>query len=175
MVFSLMLPVTAQAATFEFPREIRAGDTALTLRGQGTLRVGLAFRIYHAAFYLGADHDLSKALEDVPMRLDVKYFRSVSRDQLISVGDKILREIATPGELAAIQGRVDQINQWYESVDRGDVYSLVYLPDQGLKLLRNGDWRGTIEGHDFARLYLRIWLGEHSQSRGLNRKLLGEE
>jgi hypothetical protein len=172
-VLSVFSPLLAEAKMLSFPDEVRAGESVLSLRGQGVLRVGFAFRVYQAAFYLGEEHATEEVLADVPMRLDVNYYRSISREQLISVADDILREIAAPEELAPIQARLDQINGWYRSVGPGDVYSLVYLPGRGLELLFNETPLGVIEGHDFARLYLAIWLSEHSQSRGINRRLLG--
>jgi hypothetical protein len=172
-VFCLFFPVVTEAKMLSFPNEVRIGESVLTLRGQGVLRVGFAFRVYQAAFYVGEGHGTEEALEDVPMRLDVNYYRSIPREQLISVADDILREITRPEELAAIQARLDQINRWYRSVGPGDFYSLVYLPDRGLELLLNDTSLGIVEGHDFARLYLAIWLSEHSQSRGIHSRLLG--
>ncbi len=171
----LFLPGRVAADMVSFPPEKTIEGQVLTLRGEAVLRVGMVFRVYRAAFYLGKGIETERVLEDVPMRLDVNYFRSISREQLISVADEILDKIATEEELRGMRERLETLNGWYRSVERGDLYSLTYLPERGLELAKNGEALGVIEGHDFARVYLSIWLGDHGHARGLNRKLLGAE
>ena len=169
----LFLPGRLAADMVSFPKERTVNGQTFTLRGEAVLRVGMVFRVYRAAFYMGRDIATERVLEDVPMRLEVNYYRSISRDQLIMVADEILNKIATREELESIRERLETLNGWYQSVERGDLYTLTYLPDIGLELAFNGEVLGVVEGHDFARVYLAIWLGDHPYSRGLNRKLLG--
>jgi hypothetical protein len=37
----------------------------------------------------------------------------------------------------------------------------------------NGEWRGSVEGNDFFRALLKVWLGPDPASKSLKQDMLG--
>ncbi len=64
-------------------------------------------------------------------------------------------------------------NSTSEYARQGDVIRLDYLPGRGTTVTINNESRGSIEGEDFMRAWLRIWLGAHPADSGLKKGLLG--
>jgi hypothetical protein len=58
-------------------------------------------------------------------------------------------------------------------VHKGDVLSIEYTPHRGTEVRINGEWRGAIEGNDFFRALLKIWLGANPVSKSLKQDMLG--
>lgn len=51
--------------------------------------------------------------------------------------------------------------------------SFIRVPGSGMQVDVNGTLKGMIEGDDFARAFLSIWLGENPQTPELKSGLLG--
>jgi hypothetical protein len=47
-----------------------------------------------------------------------------------------------------------------------------YLPGTGTQIRINGESKGTIEGEDFHKATLKIWLGDAPASTGLKKAML---
>ena len=58
---------------------------------------------------------------------------------------------------------------------KGDEIRIDYLPDRGIQVRINGEWRGTVEGNDFFRALLSIWLGEKPVTKSLRSGMLGNQ
>ncbi len=127
--------------------------------GVARLTVGYIFRVYTAALYRIPDHNPKDVLADEPRRLEIRYLRKISREQLISAGDDLLGQMHPPATLTSIQKELNTINAWYQDVGPGDRYALTYIPGTGTELSLNGTALGTVPGADFARIYFSIWLG----------------
>jgi hypothetical protein len=106
--------------------------------------------------------------------LEIRYLRSIDRDQFPAFADKALATYLTDDERAAIAERVEMINAAYQSVQEGDTYTLTYLPDRGTtELALNGEVLVSVPGADFARAYFRIWTDESNPYRDFRDQLLG--
>lgn len=155
-----------------FPPTAEAGPHRLELRGQVLYRYLRIWPVYRAALYLPPGVQSSQTLEAVPKRLEIIYARSFRADTLVLSANKILREIHSPEELAAMEPQLTAINALYREVARGDRYALTYWPGQGTELSRNGQAVGIVPGDDFARRYFAIWLGPHPLAKPLREHLL---
>lgn len=153
------------------PSWTTAGMT-LEKRGEATLRRGLIFRVYRAAFYLPPQVTAEEALTDVPKRLEICYYRDIRAELFVRAGNELLAENIDAATYEALQPRLDQINALYDDVRKGDRYALTYLPGVGTTLELNGKPLGTIEGADFAAAYFTIWLGTSEVKKTLRDELL---
>jgi hypothetical protein len=84
-------------------------------------------------------------------------------------------ENSTGGDLAAIQAKVDAfLDVFSDEIVEGDVFDLVYLPDEGVRVLKNGEARSTIEGLEFKKALFGIWLSDQPAQEDLKEKMLGQ-
>ena len=162
----------AELEGVRFADQMRAGDATLRLRCVGLLRYKLFIKAYVAALYLGEGVAAGDVLADVPKRLELSYFWSISGADFAKAGDQILAQNVDAKTVAALRPRLDRINSWYRDVKPGDRYSLTYVPGSGTELALNGNRLGSIDGADFASAYFRIWLGDTTINAPLCDQLL---
>jgi len=163
----------AELEGVHFEDQVRAEDVRLRLSCVGLLRYKLFIKAYVAALYLGDGADAGDVLADVPKRLELSYFWSISGADFGKAGDQILAQNVDAKTAAALRPRLDRINSWYRDVKPGDRYSLTYVPGSGTELALNGNRLGIIDGADFASAYFRIWLGDTPIDTRLRDQLLG--
>lgn len=133
------------------------------------------FKLYDAALYTSTGGSAQTVLGATqPFRLQFRYLRTIDKPIILESASKMLQRNLTAEELSAIQDRVDQINNAYTTVNKGDRSALTFTPGQGTTLSINGEDQITIPGDDFARLYFEIWLGEKPISTDLKINLLGQ-
>lgn len=142
-------------------------------KGVSQLTVGYVFKVYVAAFYQPAGKGPNDALSDLPRHLEIDYLRSISRKDFIEAADDMLAKQHHPEVIQSIQSGIDQINPLYQDVNKGDRYSLTYIPGTGTTLSLNGEVKGVIEGAEFARIYFSIWLGENNPYKAFRDRLVG--
>jgi hypothetical protein len=177
VLFIAALTVRPSAATelqgVHFADQYRSGDVTMRLSCVGLLRYKLFIKAYVAALYLGDGAAAQDVLGDVPKRLELSYFWSISGSDFGKAGDKILAQNVDTQTLAALRPRLDQIDAWYRDVRPGDRYALTYIPGIGTELALNDRRLGVVAGADFAAAYFRIWLGDHPIDTRLRDQLLG--
>ena len=156
-----------------FADQYRSNEITMRLKCVGLLRYKLIIKAYVAALYLGDGAAAGDVLADVPKRLELSYFWSISGSDFGRAGDQILAQNVDAKTLAALRPRLDRINALYRDVRPGDRYSLTYVPGVGTELALNGSRIGVIDGADFGAAYFRIWLGDHPIDARLRDQLLG--
>jgi len=129
---------TAAQQQHDHPRSVRAGDVTMRLSCVGLLRYRLFIKAYVAALYLGDSAANGAVLTDVPKRLELSYFWSISGADFGKAGDQILAQNVDAKTFAALRSRLDRINALYRDVKPGDRYSLTYIPGVGTELALNG-------------------------------------
>ena len=162
----------AELEGVQFADRYRSGDITMRLSCVGLLRYKLVIKAYVAALYLSDGANAGDVFADVPKRLELSYFWSISGADFGTAGDQILARNVDARALAVLRPRLDRINAWYRDVKPGDRYSLTYIPGIGTELALNSDRIGVIEGADFAAAYFRIWLGEDPIDTRLRDQLL---
>jgi hypothetical protein len=113
-------------------------------------------------------------LEDIPKALRIQYARSFDAEQLSSSGESILEDHLSPEQLTELRDRLDRLSAAYEPVEKGDYYTLSYVPGAGSTLSLNETPLVTIPGADFAQAYFSIWLGEAPVKKSIRRALLSD-
>ncbi|HSO62428.1 MAG TPA: chalcone isomerase family protein [Desulfobacterales bacterium] len=179
IVFSILSGVSAapQAATVEgvtFSREVRAGDSDLSLRGYGLLRYMVFIKAYVAAFYLPERIRSEDALGDVPKHLEIEYFHPITAEDFAKATSSSISRNVSLMTFQRLKPKIDEFNALYRDVKPGDRYALTYIPGKGTTLSWNGQPLGTVAGEDFAVGLFDIWLGPNPLDSDLKRLLLGE-
>jgi hypothetical protein len=173
VTFSPRSGAAAELEGVRFAEQVRVGNVTLQLNCIGLLRYKVFIKAYVAALYLGVGAASGDVLADVPKRLELSYFWSISGADFGKAGDQILAQNVDTDTFVALRPRLDRINAWYRDVKPGDRYSLTYVPGVGTELALNGSRLGVVEGADFAAAYFRIWLGDTPIDRRLRDQLLG--
>jgi len=84
-------------------------------------------------------------------------------------------EASTDGDMASIQEDVDQFMAVFqEEITEGDVFDLVYLPGEGVRVLKNGEHKDTVGDLAFKKALFGIWLSDKPAQEDLKEKMLGQ-
>jgi hypothetical protein len=149
----------------------------LSLNGAG-IRKKFFMDIYIGALYLPArTTDSTAILADNGAASVLMHFvyKEVGKDKIIDGWNDGLRENISSTEFRALAGRLEKFNALFKTVRKGDVIRIDYNPATGTEVRINDEWRGSVEGNDFFRALLRIWVGEHPVSSSLKHEMLGIE
>ena len=144
----------------------------LSLTGVGLLRYW-GFKAYTGAFYLEEGVPIKEALTDVAKRIELEYYRPIKGEDFGPATNKSIAKNVDSDTFDRLLPRIDYHNSLYEDVQPGDRYSLTYIPGKGTELALNGEFKGLIEGSDFAAAVFSIWLGPKSISDSFKQQILG--
>ncbi|HDP90042.1 MAG TPA: hypothetical protein ENN42_08825 [Thioalkalivibrio sp.] len=169
MLFQLV--GTAHARESVFAPTQALGDTELELKGTGDMYYARFIHVYDAALYGPAGLPAPMLLETgAPACLELVYRVGLDRDKFVLAAERILAR--QHGDLSSLRPRIDALHAAYRDVAEGDRYRLCYDPDAGTELALNDAPLVRVQGEDFARAYLGIWLGERPLSDSLRTALL---
>jgi len=180
---SWMIPVVMLLLTFgsafaaqiegvSFEREVKAQTHVLNLNGYGLLRYLGVIKAYVAAFYLPENVKPEEALNPVPKRLELEYFRSIPAQGFVDATTVSIQRNASPEVFDRIKPKIDALNALYRDISPGDRYALTYVPEKGTTLTWNNIPLGTVESDEFAAELFGIWLGPNPLDEKLKRALL---
>lgn len=166
-----------QIEGIEIPETIRSGDgeTGLVLNGAG-LREKFYVDVYVAALYLQARTPDAAAIlsDDGPASVTMNIIYSeLSKKKITDGWIDGLDDNTTSSERKAIQPRLEAFNKLFTTMKKGDVLRIDYTPAKGTEVRLNGEWRGSVEGNDFFRALLKVWLGSDPASKSLKQDMLG--
>jgi len=84
-------------------------------------------------------------------------------------------EKSTDGNIEPYRDDIDKILEVFaEDIAAGDVFEMVYVPDKGLHVYKNDEFRGVWGNHGFKQVSFGIWLGDKPVQRGLKEAMLGQ-
>lgn len=169
----------AEVAGVKVEDAIRAAGTELKLNGAG-LRSKAFFRVYVVGIYLP---EKKSAAADVigaagPKRVAIHMLRDVDAADFSEALDEGLRNNHSEADMKALAPRMAQLSavmNELKEAKKGMQIALDWAPGGGTLIVVDGKPRGKpIEGEDFYRALLRIWLGERPISGDLKNALLGK-
>ncbi len=114
---------------------------------------------------------VARALDEVPKRPEVEYFRAVDAPDFGHPTEELLARSLPPAEHAALRDRLAYLHAHYEDIEPGDRYALTYLPGVGTELSKNGRRLAVVTGSDFAVACFSMWLGDDPIDTGLRDSL----
>jgi hypothetical protein len=167
----------ADVAGVRLDDTMRLGTAELVLNGAGVNR-RLFLKIYVAGLYLTETKRSAAGVFALsgPKRVSITLLRDLPAQRLLAALREDVRNNSTPGEWQALKERFGRLEGSLLAVRRGrrgDVITFDWLPDAGTLVALNGEVRGgALQGADFYRALLKVWLGERPTSAGLKRALL---
>lgn len=169
----------AEVAGVKFEDRTRVGSADLMLNGAG-LRKRAFFQVYAIGLYLGekkpaaADAIALAGAKRVAIHMlrdvDAAAFTEALTDGMRANHDEATMKLLEPrvAQLSAIMAELKEAK-------KGMAILLEWQPGFGTALIVDGNPRGKpIEGEDFFRALLRIWLGDKPVQDDLKRALLGQ-
>ena len=167
----------AQVKTIEgidFPLELTMNSEELVLNGGG-LREKLGFLdLYVGALYLPSkSSDASEIiLADQAMGIRIVIAsKLVTRDRFIEALEEGF-DNTTVGSYTATD--IERFKEFLsDAFEPNDEILLVYDPEQGMQLYKNGEVRGSFAGLPFKQALFGIWLGDKPAQESLKQEMLG--
>jgi len=145
----------------QFPEQVQLAGHPLVLNGLGVRKATfLKVNVYVAALYVShASRDSKSILDSAePQQLTLQFVRNVSRDQLTNAWREGFEKVAKD-QLPTLNARIDRLNGWMTDVKSGQRLTF-NRTGKSIEVDVNGVVKGTIEGEDFSRAFLSIWLAD---------------
>ncbi len=178
-VAAILLSTTAFAVKIggvNLPDTLKAGESTLVLNGAG-LRKKLWIKVYAGGLYLShKSNDQNQIINaDEPMAVRMHFIHDgIAPKKLIDAWDEGF-EAATNDNVAPIQMQIDKFNATFNvEVHEGDVYDLIYVPQEGVSVYFNGKKMDTIAGLAFKKALFGIWLCDDPADSGLKEGMLNQ-
>lgn len=179
LLVALSIPAFSQKTIsgVSLPGALKVGDKTLELVGGG-IRKKLFIDVYVAALYAqtkGKDGvAISKNDETQAVRLAI-VSGLVSSEKMIEATSEGFQK-STGGNTAPLKGKITAFQDVFkkEPIVKGDVYDFVYIPTNGVKVIKNGKAEAVIEGLDFKTALWGIWLGANPADEKLKAGMLGQ-
>jgi hypothetical protein len=158
-----------------FYTETTINEVDVVINGAG-VREKYFMDMYVAALYLKKKStDATKIITaDEEMGIHLKIVSSmVTRDKF--------KTAVTEGFASASSGKATQEEQkkfmsyLSEEFKEGDKIYFDYVPTKGVKIYKNGEFKGTIAGLEFKKALFAIWLGTSPAQESLKNEMLGKE
>lgn len=171
--------LSANAAEVEgivYQDTVVVDSTSLVLNGVG-IREKYFLDLYACGIYLPSKKDTASVIYNTN---EIQSIRIVITSSLITKEkfNNALRDAykkSTKSNYSTIKTRVDELKMHLgEEFEVGDVFTLCYVPEVGLKVSRNGELKGVVGGFDFKIETFKIWLGPLCVSEDLKSNLLGK-
>lgn len=183
LLFVLLLSVTVQTHALEISgvkmeETLQLDNHHLVLNGAG-MRSKFVVDVYVVGLYLGKKlHTAEAVLADTgPNRISIHLVRDVS-GKLFSDGLNIsLLANQSEEEMTVLDPKVDKLLKFISTVPelhKGEIVNLDYFPGLGTKILINGVDKGFIEGFEFNRALLKIWIGKKPVKKSVKHALLDD-
>ncbi|MEH6491073.1 chalcone isomerase family protein [Halopseudomonas sp.] len=179
LLASLLLTNTGQASTERFEQAsfadsitVQNSNQVLQQRSRYLLEY-LFVDVYSAALYADENSQLASLLtSNDPLRLELYYYRSIKRGDVIKAAWTALNRQYDATTLAELKPKVDRLHATFTDIQAGDRYSLTRLDDGALVLQLNGATVFTSNDQQLADAYLGIWLRANGLSDDLRNALL---
>lgn len=183
LFFALCMIITSQQLAGMETGGVRIPETislhgnehTLVLNGAG-VRKKFFMDIYAGALYLPAKTTDAAAIisDNGPAAVDMHIIHSkISQEKIIGGWEDGLKANLDQDRLDALRPRLDRFNALFAEVREGDIIRIAYLPAAGTEVRINDEQRGIVEGNDFFRALLEIWLGSSPVNKSLKANMLG--
>jgi hypothetical protein len=168
-------PASAAPERAAFAPAKVVGERQMVLQGTGIFRYLSMIDVVEGGLYLWPEASPKPALADVPKLLELRYLRGFDASDFAKATLDGVNRNVSPDVYARVADRLRSFNTFYQDVQKGDRYTLTYVPGEGTTLALNGRPLGTIEGADFAAALFTIWLGDKDpMDESFRLDLLGE-
>lgn len=177
MLLGLLITTPAWAVEVEgvmVPESAQVDGKSLTLNGAG-VRTKFFFDIYVGALYLSERATSSEQVVNAkgPKRLTMSFlYDEVSSEKLVDGWIEGFEKNQSKALMEKLKARLDQFNSMFSDAHKGDLISFDFLQDGSTVVTLKGKTAGVIDGADFQRALLEVWLGRKPADRGLKKAML---
>jgi len=168
--------LSMEIAGVNVPDSITAGKTKLILNGAGT-RKKFFMKMYVGALYLTERNSSPDNIieADAPMAIILHITSSLITSERMEEATREGFHNSTGGNTAPIEDEIEKfISVFSEKISEDDVYELIYLPEQGVEVLKNSLSKVTIKGIKFKKALFGIWLCDKPAQKSLKDEMLGK-
>lgn len=179
LLLSAAISAPAAALTVDgvdVPDTYSAQDAELTLNGAG-VRSKWFMDLYVGGLYTPQKGSDAQAIinADEPQAITLHIISGLITSDKMTSATLEGFENSTGGDLSAIQSEVETfLNVFAEEIKEGDVFDLVYLPSEGVQVLKNGEAKASIGGLGFKKALFGIWLSDEPAQQDLKESMLGQ-
>ena len=174
-VLSAQWAAGREIAGVDVPPSVTVDNNVLVLNGAG-IRKKFFVKVYVGALYLTVRKtSVNGILEDENAKRIVMniLYKELSHKDLVEGWNEGFANNHKPAELVNLQDRINSFNSFFSTVRRGDEIRLDYVPGTGTLVWINETLKGTVQGEDFYRALLKIWLGPKPADVALKEDMLG--
>ena len=170
----------AEVSGIRVEEKTQVENASLNLNGAG-LRKRAIFNVYVIGLYLPDKKTAAAEVIGAPgaKRVAIHMLRDVGADQFTDALMDGMKDNHSEAEMKALEPRVKQlaaIMAEMKEAKKGMRITLDWNPAAGTQITVDGKMTGApIQGDDFYRALLRVWLGEHPVQADLKKALLGEK
>ena len=151
------------------PTQLKANNLILknNLIGEANLKYYI-WNVYDAKLYSIGEFSFDK-----PFALSLIYNREFQGNK---IADRSIKEMQKIGlkDKKKISKWQEQMRDIFPDVDKGNVISGIYKPNEPTIFLKDKKEIGTIEDPDFGKWFFGIWLDEKTSEPEFRTKLLGK-
>lgn len=159
------------------PKTLEYGSETLSLNGAG-VREKFWMDMYAGGLYLksksGNASEIVNKDEAMAIRLHILSKMITSKRMIDAVNEGF--ENATSGNTSPISAEINKFKGFFkEEINKEDVFDIVYLPNKGSVIYKNGNESGVIKGMDFKKALFGIWLSNDPADDDLKEGMLGKQ
>ncbi|MAA66514.1 MAG: chalcone isomerase [Alteromonadaceae bacterium] len=179
-LLSMTLAAPVSAVTIEgvdMPDQMKADGSELVLNGAG-VRSKWFIDLYVGGLYVSHVGSDPKAIvaADEPQAIRLHIISGMITSDKMTSATLEGFDASTDGNTAPIQAEIDEfMGVFKDEIKEGDVFDLVYLPGEGVKVSKNGNARDTISGIEFKKALFGIWLSDEPAQEDLKAAMLGKD
>lgn len=182
LIFILLMCVTSQIYAVEISGvklddKVQLDNHPLVLSGAG-LRTKFFIKVYAAGLYLGEKKRTSAEVlaDNGAKRMLFHLMRDVSGKQMLDAINEAIPPNHSADEMKALESRMTEFSKMFASVPevkKGETITFDFVPGSGTRVTVGGVDKGRIEGADFNRALLKVWVGDKPVQADLKKSLLG--
>ena len=95
-------------------------------------------------------------------------------DSMVYQETKLLLTKSTNGDIQSISSQIDKLlNSFNDKVSVGDIFDFIYIPNDGITVLKNEEQINSISGLEFKKAFFGVWLSDNPVQENLKKAMLG--
>lgn len=157
------------------PDQLKVGTHELQLQGAG-MRSKWFLDLYVSGLYTSVDNSSAASVlaADKPqaIRLHITSGLITSKRMIESTMEGF--RASTHDQLAPIETQIDNFMAAFKAeIHEGDIFDLIYVPGEGVNVVKNGTHLTQIPGLAFKQALFGIWLSDQPAQKNLKAEMLG--
>lgn len=157
--------------------KVQVGNAPLVLNGAGVRSV-MFIDAYAAGLYLSEKKNTAEAVmaDAGGKRLELYVFRENDAKHFLEAIRKGIERNRDAQQVEALRSRMEAFNHLFDAIKefkKGQRLDLDWVPGGGVHVGLDGKELGKIEGEDFYRALLAVWIGDKPAKDKLKKELLG--